>query len=192
LGCRSLVISVNLSGRQFLQVDLLEQIDRILTETQLPPQSLKLEITETVFMRRGEITRAKVKRIKHLGIQISVDDFGTGYSSLSYLHRFPADTLKIDSSFIRQLDINSENLAIVEAIIVLAHKLGMSVVAEGVETIAQLEQLRAIQCDQIQGYLFSPPLSASDMTQLLTARSLRATCQETGYNSAEPRWEISG
>jgi diguanylate cyclase (GGDEF)-like protein len=180
--CRSLVISVNLSGRQFLQIDLLEQIDRILIETQLPAQSLKLEITETIFMRRGEITRAKVGRIKHLGIQISVDDFGTGYSSLSYLHRFPADTLKIDSSFIHQLDTHPENLAIVEAIIVLAHKLGMDVVAEGVETIAQLDQLRAIQCDHIQGYLFSPPLSASDMTQLLRTRSC--------CNSAE--WKISG
>jgi diguanylate cyclase (GGDEF)-like protein len=184
LNCRSLRISVNLSGRQFVQIDLLEQIDRILTETQLPPPSLKLEITETVFMQRGEITRAKVKHIKQRGIQISVDDFGTGYSSLSYLHRFPADTLKIDSSFIRQLEINSENQAIVEAVIVLAHKLKMDVVAEGVETIAQLEQLRVIQCDQIQGYLFSPPLSASDMTQLLTTRS--------GCNSAEPCWEIGG
>ncbi|KAM3092865.1 EAL domain-containing protein [Phormidesmis sp. 146-12] len=177
LGCRSLTVSVNLSGRQFLQIDLLEQINHILIETQLPPQSLKLEITETIFMQRGEVTRAKVGRLKHLGIQISVDDFGTGYSSLSYLHRFPANTLKIDSSFIHQLDVSAENRAIVEAIIVLAHKLGMDVVAEGVETIAQLESLQTMQCDQIQGYLFSPPLSANHITELLMTQSIDSATQ---------------
>jgi diguanylate cyclase (GGDEF)-like protein len=160
-------VSVNLSIKQFLQPDLLEKIETILAETQLPAASLKLEITESLCMSQGEVTRAKLKRLREAGIQLSIDDFGTGYSSLSYLQRFPINTLKIDRSFIHRLGNKGENLAIVEAITVMAHKLGMDVVAEGVETMEQLEKLRDVSCEQIQGYLFSPPVAADQATELL-------------------------
>ena len=109
----------------------------------------------------------KFKFLKKLGIQICIDDFGTGYSSLSYLHRFPIDVLKIDRSFVNVLENKRKNQEIIEAIIILAHKLGMEVVAEGVETNAQLNQLKLLGCEQIQGYLFSPALSGKSMEQLL-------------------------
>ena len=166
-GCQSMVISVNLSCKQFLQSDLLAQIEYALDETGLQPQHLKLEITESLFMSHSESTRFKLKRLRNLGIHLSIDDFGTGYSSLSYLQRFPISTLKIDRSFIHHLGQNFDNSAIVEAITVLAHKLGMNVIAEGVETLEQLELLRAIGCEQVQGYLFSPPIAATDAAALL-------------------------
>jgi diguanylate cyclase (GGDEF)-like protein len=162
----AMIISVNLSCRQFFQADLIEQIERILAETGLAPQNLKLEITESLFLSHTEATRFKLRRLRSYGIQLSIDDFGTGYSSLSYLHRFPINTLKIDRSFISRLGVNGENVEIVEAITVLAHKLGMDVVAEGVETAEQLEKLRAIGCEQAQGFLFSPPVPAEKVTEL--------------------------
>ncbi|MCU0567651.1 MAG: EAL domain-containing protein [Oculatellaceae cyanobacterium Prado106] len=162
-----LFISVNLSSKQFLQADLIDQILHALEITHLPAHSLKLEITESILMNHSETTRAKLKRLTAAGIELSVDDFGTGYSSLSYLHRFPIQTLKIDRSFISRLGANGEHLEIVEAIIALAHKLGMQVVAEGVETAEQLQQLQAIGCEYAQGYLFSPPVPAAAALQLL-------------------------
>ncbi|HEY9642741.1 MAG TPA: EAL domain-containing protein [Coleofasciculaceae cyanobacterium] len=173
--CQAMMMSVNLSSKQFLQSDLLEQIDRTLTETGLQPQNLKLEITESLFMTQTEATRFKLRRLRSQGIQLSIDDFGTGYSSLSYLHRFPINTLKIDRSFINHLGSRGENSEIIEAITVLAHKLGMSVVAEGVETIEQLDQVRAIGCEQVQGYLFSRPIAASSMTELLDCEVMHQT-----------------
>jgi diguanylate cyclase (GGDEF)-like protein len=165
-GCQAMVMSVNLSCRQFFQADLIEQIERILIDTKLSPQNLKLEITESLFISHTEATRFKLRRLRSRGIQLSIDDFGTGYSSLSYLYRFPINTLKIDRSFICRLGSKGENSEIVEAITVLAHKLGMDVVAEGVETPEQLEKLRAIGCEQAQGYLFSPPVPAEKVTEL--------------------------
>ena len=165
-GCHAMVMSVNLSCRQFFQADLIEQIERALIDAKLSPQNLKLEITESLFISHTEATRFKLRRLRSRGIQLSIDDFGTGYSSLSYLYRFPINTLKIDRSFICRLGSNGENAEIVEAIVVLAHKLGMDVVAEGVETLEQLEKLRAIGCEQAQGYLFSPPVPAEKVTEL--------------------------
>lgn len=166
--CEAMSISVNLSSRQFFQADFLQQVEQVLFQTELAPQNLKLEITESIFMNPGEPTRAKLKRLKQSGVQLSIDDFGTGYSSLSYLHRFPIDTLKIDRSFVQRLEPNRSS-EIVEAIVALAHKLGMAVVAEGVETVEQLHQLRKIGCEQVQGFLFSRPVDAAQVTAQLAS-----------------------
>lgn len=166
---QTMTMSVNVSSKQVFQSDFLQQLERILVITQLPPHCLKLEITESVLMHSDESTRSKLKRIKQLGIQLCIDDFGTGYSSLSYLYRFPIDTIKIDRSFIQQLDQRNNHLEIVAAIAVLAHKLGMNVVAEGVETPEQLNYLRQIGCEQVQGFLFSMPIAASQIDPYLTA-----------------------
>ncbi|MBW4468161.1 MAG: EAL domain-containing protein [Pegethrix bostrychoides GSE-TBD4-15B] len=166
-GCAALTLSVNLSSRQFFQADFLESLEQTLARTGLSPENLKLEITESIFINTGEATKAKLRRIKQFGVQLSIDDFGTGYSSLSYLHRFPIDTLKIDRSFIQRLQPTQDNLEIVEAIVVLAHKLGMTTVAEGVETATQLQLLRQIGCEQIQGFLFSRPVEASKIAAML-------------------------
>jgi diguanylate cyclase (GGDEF)-like protein len=165
--CQFMTVSVNLSSKQFLQSDLFEQVERILEETRLLGTSLKLEITESILMNHSEAIRIKLKQLRILGIQLSIDDFGTGYSSLSYLHRFPINTLKIDRSFISLMGTQSENLGIVEAIIVLAHKMGMDVIAEGVETQEQSEYLHRMGCEQAQGYLFSAPVLAKDISQVL-------------------------
>ncbi|MBI4784735.1 MAG: EAL domain-containing protein [Oscillatoriophycideae cyanobacterium NC_groundwater_1537_Pr4_S-0.65um_50_18] len=175
--CQTMVINVNLSCKQFLQSDLLEQIDCILSETDLQPQYLKLEITESLFMSHTEATRFKLRRLRNHGVNLSIDDFGTGYSSLSYLQRFPINTLKIDRSFITHLGTGGENSAIVEAIMVLAHKLGISVVAEGVETVEQLDYLQAIGCEQAQGYLFSCPVAAHKIAELLSSESVHSSIQ---------------
>jgi diguanylate cyclase (GGDEF)-like protein/PAS domain S-box-containing protein len=153
-----LSISVNLSGKQFAQPDLVEQIKAVLEDTKIDPRGLKLEITESVVMENIETTAALLWKLRELGLRLSIDDFGTGYSSLSYLHRFPIDTLKIDRSFISRMIDNNENREIVRTIVMLAQNLGMDVVAEGVETKAQLEELRKLECQNGQGYLFSKPM----------------------------------
>lgn len=162
-----LTVSVNLSGKQFTP-QMVQQIRTILEETQLQPRFLRLEITESVLMDNTEAAASMLNELRDLGIQLSMDDFGTGYSSLSYLHRFPIDTIKIDRSFIHQIDRDGEQLAIVRTIITLAWNLGMDVIAEGLETTKQLAQLRSLQCDLGQGYLFSPPLNATDAVHLLS------------------------
>jgi len=162
-----LMISVNLSARQFVQPDLLQQIQQILYHTGLAAQSLKLEITESVVMEDAEAATVMLQNLKDLGVQISIDDFGTGYSSLSYLHHFPINTLKIDRSFVNRMGINDDTSEIVQAIISLAHSLHMDVVAEGIETPQQLSQLRALHCEQGQGYLFSKPLDNEATGRLL-------------------------
>lgn len=156
------VISVNLSSRQFTQPDLVEQIVAILKETQLEARYLKLEITESVIMSNPETTAKMLNRLKDEGIQVSIDDFGTGYSSLSYLYRLPIDTLKIDRSFVNSIDVDGEKLELVRTIVSLAWNLGMDVIAEGVETAMQLAQLKALRCESAQGYYFSKPLKAED------------------------------
>ncbi len=156
------VISVNLSSRQFTQPDLVEQIVAILKETQLEARYLKLEITESVIMSNPETTATMLNRLKNEGIQVSIDDFGTGYSSLSYLYRLPIDTLKIDRSFVNSIDVDGEKLELVRTIVSLAWNLGMDVIAEGVETAMQLAQLKALRCESAQGYYFSKPLKAED------------------------------
>jgi diguanylate cyclase (GGDEF)-like protein/PAS domain S-box-containing protein len=164
-------MSVNLSGRQFANPELCEQIREALKTTGLKPESLKLEITESVVMENIEKTIEMLRQLRALGVESSVDDFGTGYSSLSYLHRFPSTTLKIDRSFITRMGGADENGEIVRTIVMLARNLGMQVVAEGIETEAQLAQLRALSCDYGQGYLFSKAVNAAAIGRLLSEAS---------------------
>jgi diguanylate cyclase (GGDEF)-like protein/PAS domain S-box-containing protein len=163
-----LFISVNLSGRQFAQSDLIEQIKTTIAESRLNPRGLKLEITESVVMENIETATQMLQQMRDLGVQLSIDDFGTGYSSLSYLHRFPIDTLKIDKSFVMEMVDNNENIEIVRTIIMLAQNLGMDVIAEGVETKEQLALLRRLKCEKGQGYYFSRPLETIAAENLLS------------------------
>ena len=163
-----LFVSVNLSGKQFTQRDLVETVEQTLAETGLAPRCLKLEITETAVMENAETARAMLKRLRDLGVQLGIDDFGTGYSSLSYLHRFPVNTLKVDRSFVGRMDEASEYREIVRTIVSLAHTLGMAVVAEGVETRGQCSQLAALRCEYSQGYFFSRPLPADQAAEYLS------------------------
>jgi diguanylate cyclase (GGDEF)-like protein/PAS domain S-box-containing protein len=162
-----LFISVNLSGKQFAQPDLIDQVKHIIRETRLSPRGLKLEITESVVMENIETATEMLQQLRDLGVQLSIDDFGTGYSSLSYLHRFPIDTLKIDRSFVIRMIDNNENLEIVRTIVMLAQNLGMDVIAEGVETKEQLALLRKLKCENGQGYYFSKPLDVKGAETLL-------------------------
>jgi EAL domain-containing protein (putative c-di-GMP-specific phosphodiesterase class I) len=153
-----LTISVNLSSKQFLQPDLIEQIARILQETDLAANSLKLEITESVLMENTQSITAMLLQLREMDIQLHIDDFGTGYSSLSYLHRLPTNALKIDRSFVSQIGAELENIEIVRAIVSLARSLNLDAVAEGVETRKQLMRLKQLKCKYAQGYFFSKPL----------------------------------
>lgn len=162
LSDRSLTMSVNLSARQLSQADLIERVAEVLTESGIEPWQLKLEITESVVMENAELAAVTLARLRGLGVRLSIDDFGTGYSSLSYLNRFPVDILKIDRSFITRLNEGDENVEIVKTIVMLAGNLGMQVIAEGVETADQLEQLKLLKCQYGQGYFFSKPLAAPD------------------------------
>ena len=175
-----LFVSVNLSVKQFNQPGLVENIANVLAETKLPPNCLKLEITESVFSDNIEAAVGLLTKLRELGVQLSIDDFGTGYSSLSYLQRFPIDTLKIDRSFVNQMTENEENIAIVRTIVALAQNLGMDVVAEGVETDDQLNLLRKLDCENGQGYLFSTPLDVNDVDQyIVISQSNMADWQAT-------------
>ncbi|NBD14768.1 MAG: EAL domain-containing protein [Cyanobacteria bacterium] len=167
----SLWISVNLSGRQFLEKNFVDSVQRILHETQFNPRRLKLEITESIIMYNIEGILKQLHALKALGIQISIDDFGTGYSSLSYLHRFPVDTLKIDQSFVHCIEENWDNSDITRTIVDLSHNLGMNVIAEGIETPFHLEFLRAIGCEYGQGYFFSKPIASQDVEDFLRTQS---------------------
>jgi EAL domain-containing protein (putative c-di-GMP-specific phosphodiesterase class I) len=159
-------VSVNLSCKQFMQPMIVGQVLEILRETGLDPTSLKLEITESVMMEKGDHTMNVLEQFCQAGIELSLDDFGTGYSSLSYIHRFPVSTLKIDQSFIKRIS-GDHNGEIVRAVVTLARNLGMEVVAEGIETVVQLDQLRALNCEQGQGYYFSTPVDAELATELI-------------------------
>ena len=165
-----LTISVNLSGKQFAQHDLVQQIRGILKETGLNPRSLILEMTESMLMENPDSIRVMLHELKTLNVALHIDDFGTGYSSLSYLHHFPIDSLKIDRSFVSRMGSDLENLEIVRSIVTLAHNLGMGVVAEGVESHEQYVQLRALQCESAQGNLFSRPVNRKRAAVLITAR----------------------
>jgi len=162
-----LKMSINLSRRQFDQVDLSQQLQAILTDLSLPGHRIQLEITESMIMRDVEAAHALMLQLKSLGIQLAIDDFGTGYSSLSYLHRFPTDTLKIDRSFVSSMENSSEDREIVQTIISLGQKLNMNLVAEGITSPQQLALLRAANCHFGQGYYFAKPLPAEDATALL-------------------------
>ncbi len=165
-----LIISVNLSVKQFLQPDLVQQIANTLSHTSLDPRSLKLEITEGIAMENVNKTLNILQQLQSLNVRIGIDDFGTGYSSLSYLSQFPIDTLKVDRSFVSCMTETDKNLAIVNTIIILAKTLGLDAIAEGIETPEQLALLRKIGCQYGQGFLFAEPLSSQDATKLLVDR----------------------
>ncbi|MEW5943768.1 MAG: EAL domain-containing protein [Pseudomonadota bacterium] len=166
-GLPAIPVAVNLSAFQFRQHNLAETIARILDETGLDPHYLELELTESLLMEEAEVTIEAISKLKSLDLKLSIDDFGTGYSSLSYLKRFAIDKLKIDRSFVRDIPGATDDNAIVAAIITLAKSLDLTVIAEGVETQEQFDFLSALNCDQIQGYYFSKPVTGSEFTEFL-------------------------
>jgi EAL domain-containing protein (putative c-di-GMP-specific phosphodiesterase class I) len=173
-GLPGVVISVNLSPRQFKDAALLNDIARILAETGMAPELLELEITESMIMHHVDIAAGKAAAMKTLGIRLAIDDFGTGYSSLSQLKRFPIDTLKIDRAFVRDIPQSADDTAITKAVVSLGKALGVRVVAEGVETAAQYRFLRDNGCDEMQGFYFSRPCHPDAFADLLkTSRKRR-------------------
>jgi len=165
-GHENISVAVNLSASQFRQHDLLEQILQILKETGICPHLLELEITESTIMDNIDMAAQTMRGLHASGIRISIDDFGTGYSSLNHLKRFPINTVKIDRSFVRDITTDSDDAAIVGAIISMAHNMELNVIAEGVETEEQLAFLRKLHCDEIQGFLFSPPVPHQEAREL--------------------------
>jgi EAL domain-containing protein (putative c-di-GMP-specific phosphodiesterase class I) len=165
-----LLLSVNMSPKQFFQPDLVDSVNYILAKTGLSPTYLKIEITESVILDNAKEVIHKLETFKKMGIRFSIDDFGTGYSSMAYLQKFPVDQLKIDQSFVRDMHINNDNLEIVRAIIRLAHSLRLNVVAEGVEQSVHKDLLSSMECDFGQGYFFSRPVSAENMDLLLQGK----------------------
>jgi EAL domain-containing protein (putative c-di-GMP-specific phosphodiesterase class I) len=166
-GLTTLRLSVNFSARQFQQSTFIADVTHVLKETNLDPRWLELELTESSIMKDPEAAIEKLHELKLMGIKVAVDDFGTGYSSLNYLKRFPIDTLKIDKSFVSDICKDPHDTAIVRAIINLGHALDLTVVAEGVETKEQLQFLSALECEVVQGFLFSKALGASSFEELL-------------------------
>lgn len=162
-----LIVSVNLSARQFREPFLAEEIVQVLQETDMQPTRLQLEITESILMQESATTQETLRHLKSLGIQLAMDDFGTGYSSLSYLKRFPIDVLKIDRSFVDGLGESPEDTALVRTVIQLAKALNLTVTGEGVETAEQIAQLRAMECERGQGFFFARPLTAQAIEELL-------------------------
>jgi len=171
-GWNQLRVAVNLSVRQFVQKDLVSSIAAVLRETGMVADYLELELTESLVMTDVDQAIEILRELKELGVHLSIDDFGTGYSSLSYLKRFPIDVLKIDQSFVRDITVDADDAAITLSIISLAHSLKLHVIAEGVETDEQLAYLREHGCDEMQGYLFSPPVAPARFEQLLLQKSL--------------------
>jgi predicted signal transduction protein with EAL and GGDEF domain len=175
LGCEPpLTISMNITPKQFAQPQLVQEIDAILHQAGISPGSVSLEIVETIAMGEPDRALAVLSELKALGVLLSIDDFGTGYSSLSRLPRFPIDTLKIDRTFVSNMNTDRDNHEIVRLIIMLAHSLGLSTVAEGAETADQVEALTRLGCDMVQGYFYAPPVDAKTAFDLLL-RSHKAT-----------------
>ncbi len=160
-------MAVNISAVEFQDRHFLESVHAILEETRLEPHYLELELTESVVMQHAEATDAVLQALKAMGVRLALDDFGTGYSSLSYLKRFPIDALKIDRSFVREITSNPDDATIVSAVIHMGRSLKHRVIAEGVETEEQLAFLRSQDCDESQGYYFSPPVPAEQFARLL-------------------------
>jgi EAL domain-containing protein (putative c-di-GMP-specific phosphodiesterase class I) len=162
-----LAMSVNVSAHQLMAPDFTASVASILARSDTDPALVTLEVTESVFIQDSERALVVLGELKHLGVKLALDDFGTGYSSLTYLKRFPIDIVKIDQVFVSDLAHDSASHAIIVAIIDLAHRLGMTVVAEGVETATQHEQLASLGCDSCQGFYFAYPMSADDLDVLL-------------------------
>ena len=188
----ALTIAVNFSAKQFIQPNLVEQVKQVLVETQLDPGSLKIEFTESVAMQDAERTTRILGELKTLGLDTSIDDFGTGYSSLSYLIRLPLDILKLDRSFVSRMDKNKESRQIVHTILSLADNLGMDVVAEGIETVEQADELKSLGCQYAQGYFFSKPINKGSVEALLKSSMRGAdkcgtmTELSTRFRAAQP------
>ncbi|MGB0562129.1 MAG: putative bifunctional diguanylate cyclase/phosphodiesterase [Spirulinaceae cyanobacterium] len=168
---RPLTMAVNVSSRQFNRVDLRQRVLQVLVDSGLAPEYLELELTESSLVQDFTVAKRRLESFRHLGIHIAIDDFGMGYSSLQYLQQFAFDTLKIDRCFIHQVDSNTGNAAITQATIAMAHHLDLKVVAEGVESPAELAWLKKQGCDLIQGYYFSPPVDAAAFGELLTKQA---------------------
>jgi EAL domain-containing protein (putative c-di-GMP-specific phosphodiesterase class I) len=164
-------VAVNVSPIQFSSPDFVARVVAILAETGVPGQALEFEITERAVLRDIEVSAGRMRALREHGITFAIDDFGVGYSPLTYLHRLPVDTVKIDRSFTGEIARNGGSLPLVHTIAVLAHQRGLKVVAEGVETEAELQMVRAARCDRMQGYLFGCPQSAVEVEPLLTNRS---------------------
>jgi EAL domain-containing protein (putative c-di-GMP-specific phosphodiesterase class I) len=167
LGLAPVPVAVNLSPRQLSDPELVGAVSAVLAETGLAPDLLELEVTESSVMHHVDRALEVLGALKAMGVRLAIDDFGTGYSSLAQLKRFPIDTLKVDRSFIRELPADAEDKAIAEAIIAMGKTLSLTVVAEGVETLAQQEFLRQRACDQMQGFYFSRPVPMEDVEDLL-------------------------
>jgi EAL domain-containing protein (putative c-di-GMP-specific phosphodiesterase class I) len=167
---RDLTLAVNVSAKQFRQPDFVANVQKILLETSAPPPSLKLELTESIILENVEETITKMREIKSLGVSFSMDDFGTGYSSLQYLKRLPLDQIKIDQSFVRDIVQDQNDAAIVRTIIAMSEVLGLSVIAEGVETLAQRDFLDQSNCHTFQGYLFGKPMPVEQFEVCLRNR----------------------
>ncbi len=165
----TLRVGVNLSGRQFQRADLVGQVDGVLRATGLDPGQLCLEITESLAMDDIELTSRVVTELHALGVRVAIDDFGTGRSSLASLARFPIDVVKIDPSFVREIDHDTVQSAIVSTVVALSKAMGSTTVVEGVETLAQVEELASLGCDVAQGYYFARPASAAAFSTMLTA-----------------------
>jgi len=169
-GLPRITMAINLSARQFTTENLAQDIAQVLAKTGLPPQALELEVTESMAMDDVDRSIRILREIKALGACISIDDFGTGYSSLAYLRRLPIDKLKVDQSFVRNLEHDPGDASLVRSVMQLGHSLNLSVIAEGVETLGQMEFLRETGCEEMQGYYFSRPINGSDFAALLAAR----------------------
>ena len=170
VGLHAVPVSVNISAVEFRHIDFLDGLSQVLAETGLAPRYLELELTESILMHEAEASAVLLEKIKAMGVQLAIDDFGTGYSSLSYLNRFPVDTLKIDQSFVRDIPANTDDAAIVSAVIGMGKTLQQRVIAEGVETNEQLRFLENRQCDEGQGFLFSYPVPSGEFACLLGTR----------------------
>jgi EAL domain-containing protein (putative c-di-GMP-specific phosphodiesterase class I) len=161
-GFPALSVAVNISSKQFIDGDILASVGHALKQSGLPAAQLELEITEGLLLNDTPTIREIFKQLKMLGVHLSLDDFGTGYASLSYLKRYPFDTLKIDRSFVKDIDNCQDSITLTNAIVAMAHSFGMRVIAEGVENLNQRRILRDRHCDMVQGYLYSPALPADD------------------------------
>jgi EAL domain-containing protein (putative c-di-GMP-specific phosphodiesterase class I) len=166
LTSRIIPLSVNVSANHFHADGLIDDVFRAVSDTGISARSLEMEITESILMHDLDNTAVALKKLKDAGVQLSVDDFGTGYSSLSYLKKLPIDTIKIDRSFVENVHVDKDDAAICAAILAMARKLGLKVVAEGVELKEQLEFLKRQSCDQMQGFLFSQAVSATEFEKL--------------------------
>jgi diguanylate cyclase len=167
---RKLKLSVNLSMRQLQQGNFLDMIEQVLKETPIDPSCLQLELTESCLMKQVNTTIYTLQQLKQMGLAISIDDFGTGYSSLTYLSKLPIDTLKIDHTFVSQLTVDKNAAVISNTIIDMAQRLNLDVIAEGVETHSQLMFLHQLGCQSVQGFLYSPPLTAAETLAFIQDR----------------------